>query len=254
MNDNTKKCPMCAEMIPVEAATCEYCGAEFQVTITGYCTNCHEVREADEKGHCKQCGSEVADKHIESKFVEEAAAQTVQPLPTTAAAPRAKQNKAWIWALAGTLILAVVIGLGMRIALGYISIPGLNSEERTVLVYVPANTIWADTGVEVRKGHTVNIAASGSVSTWAGHPEGYIPDPTGNGDPCTFDAIGDKCLLPYYSYGALIGQISSSGPFYVGKSFTTTADESGTLYLAINDNISWYEDNEGSFTATITVR
>ena len=246
MNDNTKKCPMCAEMIPVEAATCEYCGAEFQVTITGYCTNCHEVREADEKGHCKQCGSEVADKHIESKFVEEAAAQTVQPLPTTAAAPRANQNKAWIWALAGTLILAVIIGVGLRVLNGDISIPGF---PRTVTIKIPADKLWVDTGITVKSGQTLTIKASGSLNMGGGDPTWFVPSPNGKYNSwCT-----GGCAYKRMPNGVLVGKIDSGNPFLVG-SFCNRTATTGSLYLAVNDNISYYNDNEGSFTATITVR
>jgi hypothetical protein len=59
MNTDTKKCPMCAEEIPLASVTCEYCGAQFEVTSTGYCQTCHAVRDADENGQCKICGEVV---------------------------------------------------------------------------------------------------------------------------------------------------------------------------------------------------
>jgi hypothetical protein len=62
---------MCAEVIKIEATTCEYCGAQFEVTSTGYCQNCHSVRDADENGQCKVCGNNVLDLHVQSRHVEE---------------------------------------------------------------------------------------------------------------------------------------------------------------------------------------
>ena len=76
MNTTTKKCPMCAEEIPLAATTCEYCGSQFLVTSRGYCQACHALREADETGRCRVCGSQVVDWHIESSL-------KVKPAPLT---------------------------------------------------------------------------------------------------------------------------------------------------------------------------
>jgi len=57
----THKCPMCAEIIPVLSSRCEYCGAQFSVTSSGYCQTCHAVRDADESGRCRVCSDTVRD-------------------------------------------------------------------------------------------------------------------------------------------------------------------------------------------------
>ena len=75
---------MCAEEIPLAAVTCEYCDAQFTVTSTGYCQNCHQVREADGNGQCKVCRNAVVDLRVESKLIEEPAQKSIpisQPIP-----------------------------------------------------------------------------------------------------------------------------------------------------------------------------
>ena len=44
--------PLCAEDISRTAKVCPFCGAEFAVTTTGYCTHCHDLKPADDQGRC----------------------------------------------------------------------------------------------------------------------------------------------------------------------------------------------------------
>jgi len=116
MDQTTKKCPMCAEQIPLVAATCEYCGAAFQVISAGYCRTCHQVRNADASGHCSVCSSEVIDWELESQLVEEAAPAPppgAQPLPGPQGRAERPVKSRWLFGALAALLILAAAGTGL---------------------------------------------------------------------------------------------------------------------------------------------
>jgi alpha-tubulin suppressor-like RCC1 family protein len=68
---DSKTCPMCAEEIKLEARICRYCRTRFEIQIQGYCSNCQALVGVNEADRCAQCGGEVTDRQIQSRWLGE---------------------------------------------------------------------------------------------------------------------------------------------------------------------------------------
>lgn len=131
---------------------------------------------------------------------------------------------------------------------------------------VPLLSPWTNTGMQVKAGQVLKVTASGR-GVWKN-----ISDPNPNAYPRPYEECGPDGTPPvdkkdYYSNissypcrtankGALIGRIGDNGlPFFVGTHFDRVVQESGSLYLGINDiaGAENWSDNSGSFNASIQV-
>lgn len=144
--------------------------------------------------------------------------------------------KALRWVM---LFAALLPLMGCRL-----SLPGSVENDDALTFVVRADADWQDTGISIKPGMRVRIRQiSGLWSPWN----------SGN-----FDAVGSggdpRCdcnVAEGISHAALIGRVSNSQPFYVGRDFDQRLGERGTLFLRIND--TRLEDNAGALEVLIEV-
>ncbi len=115
--------------------------------------------------------------------------------------------------------------------------------ERTVTVQ--ARQAWTDTGIDVRRGQQIYLAANGEIRWGTGGrkdgPEGESNSPVNQNRP-----------IPNRPAGALIGRVGEyDAPFFAGSDrgpYQMRA--AGRLYLGVNDD--YLQDNSGAFRVVVS--
>jgi len=138
--------------------------------------------------------------------------------------------------------------------------PAPNDFESLLLLTIPGNVSWTDTGLEVTEGQRFFFLAAGAISLQKGNPTA-VCGPDGYGLRTVQQPIPDRNI------GALIGKVvlflsSHTDPqtgrevrdeivnvFPVGRRGEVTIPSRGRLYLGINELV--VGDNEGSFEVKI---
>ncbi|MGH3116063.1 MAG: hypothetical protein ACRDQ2_02930 [Gaiellales bacterium] len=146
------------------------------------------------------------------------------------------------------LPVIVIGGLVLTVAVALLAAAVLDTEDgpSSVSVSVSGTKRWTNTGLNVSAGDEVAITASGEVFHSVEQQRKAGPD----GEPNTKYPSN---VLMSADHGALLGMIGGDGdPFFVGDDRRFRAEQSGVLYLGIND--TGIENNSGAFEADITVR
>jgi hypothetical protein len=114
------------------------------------------------------------------------------------------------------------------------------------VVDVNAEDEQTDTGIDVAEGDEVTITAAGEIrDNVNGFPDRFF---TADGEPDPDDEHIDP--VDDANHAALIARVGEEA-FVVGTEGTFEAPSSGRLVLFVND--SRFDDNDGTFTAEITV-
>jgi hypothetical protein len=114
---------------------------------------------------------------------------------------------------------------------------------------LPADAGWIDCSIDLVEGERTRLSAHGMTITanLRDFPDS-ISGPDGQVTDCwMFDGIS-PCVMENEPYGTLIGKIGPTGePFVIGSDLTFVPETSGRLYVIVNDNIPFYDDNHGRY-------
>jgi hypothetical protein len=123
-------------------------------------------------------------------------------------------------------------------------------------IRVPANVVWVSTGIWLEAGQTVNLSAeglaiTGPINQYFGSRSGPAGQ-TWNLGCGQYNGAPPPCALDDAPYGALVGRIGLGGdPFLIGGDSSFMSPASGKLYLTVNDNLAFYNDNLSGFTVIL---
>jgi PA-IL-like protein len=115
----------------------------------------------------------------------------------------------------------------------------------TVYVVGSLTVPGVDTGLVLKKGHSVTATATGAVCP---HDPSSCVGP--DGDP-SFGTQNGPWVLPAAPAWGLVARVGT-GPWVQVGSGPTTLAGSGDLVFAMNDQYGAFGDNSGSFTVTVS--
>lgn len=145
-------------------------------------------------------------------------------------------------------VFVVLISLGLVLAPSSVSAQTIVLQD--VAISINLNTPWNPTGISLNQGDVVIAYAKGLYKPNSGsHPGNWYHwiGPHGG-----YESAHNGFLVPEQCQFALVGKIGESGePFWVGEMRAFMADETGTLYLGINDDN--YGDNQGELDVYLWV-
>ena len=118
---------------------------------------------------------------------------------------------------------------------------GILNRAGGIPVTVAANEKWMDSGIYLRQGEHMQIAATGKWSNTG--PPSVGP----NGFP-NYKFPGT--IVPSADLASLVAKVSGSA-FYIGSGFSGYSPADGELYFSINDTPSTFDDNEGALNVTV---
>jgi Ca2+-binding EF-hand superfamily protein len=113
-------------------------------------------------------------------------------------------------------------------------------------VTVDASRGWIDTGIDVRRGDILQMQATGTVTLSTNTSD--AADPSGS----RTNRRAASSPLPGELAGALIARVANAAPMLAGGRQTITANGTGRLFLAVNDD--FFDDNQGAYRVTIGVQ
>ena len=104
---------------------------------------------------------------------------------------------------------------------------------------------WMATGVQLNRGDTLSVKASGMVELWPQAPGQYQASPKGYNT----SGKGGK-----FQAGVLVGRIGVNGKeFVIGESVSHKADQDGELFMQIIPS-PWNSASEGCYNVSIRVK
>lgn len=109
---------------------------------------------------------------------------------------------------------------------------------------VRGDKVWNDTQFLITDNDLMEITSTGLIyGCWTNcptSPDGWNP------------LLRPESLVPELPAYSLIGKIGHNGePFFIGSSLNIISNETGLLYLTINDEPEGFDDNSGYWTVNL---